>query len=128
MEEVGLDTGFFVRVLEGDRRATAVWEKIIKGEVRATTSSLTIFELKRLFHKLGRITEWDSIRKAILLNCKVAQVDISIAEEGASISHGTGLPAIDALIYASTKHADEFYTTDESFSVLNKKKPKIMFL
>ena len=105
-----------------------VWDKVVKGEIEAITSSLVLFELKRLFHKLGRIPKWDDVKEAIILNCEVAPVDIRIAEEGASISYGTGLPAVDTLIYTSLRRADKFYTTDSSFKVLKREKPRIIFL
>ncbi len=128
MEVIGLDTGFFVKVLEENEQAVDVWDKVVKGEIGAITSSLVLFELKRLFHKLGRIPEWNDVREAIILNCEVVPVDVGVAEEGASISHGTGLPAVDALIYTSIRRADKFYTTDGSFEVLKRKKPRIIFL
>ena len=95
---------------------------------KLVSRSLVLFELKRLFHKLGRIPEWNDVREAIILNCEVVPVDVGVAEEGASISHGTGLPAVDALIYTSIRRADKFYTTDGSFEVLKRKKPRIIFL
>lgn len=128
MESVGLDTGFFIKVFEGDPRAVQVWEKVINGELKAFTSSLVLFELKRLFHKLGRIEEFGAVREAIFLNCEIVSVDPNVAESGADISHGTGLPSVDALIYASVGKADRFYTTDRSFEVLGKKKPRIVVL
>lgn len=129
MESVGLDTGFFIKVFEENEEAVQVWERIINGELRALTSSLVLFELRRLFHKLGRIEEFGDVREAILLNCEIVPVDPEVAESGADISHGTGLPAVDALIYASVRKADRFYTTDGSFEVLGrKKKPRIVIL
>ncbi len=128
MEIVGLDTGFFIRVLERNERAVDVWNRVLRGEIRATTSSLVLFELKRLFHKFGKIAEWEDVKEAITLNCEVVPIDVHIAEEGASISYGTGLPAVDTLIYTSVKSADKFYTTDGSFKVLKQKRPRIILL
>ncbi len=128
MERVGLDTGFFIKVFEGEEEAVRVWSSVVEGELKAVTSSLVLFELKRLFHRLGKIERWDDVREAILLNCEVVSVDVEVAQEGASVSHGTGLPAVDALIYVSVKPADRFYTTDGSFEVVKKKKPKVVIL
>jgi len=126
MERVGLDTGFFIRLFEGNEGAVKVWEKIVDGELVAITSSLVLFELKRIFHKLGKIEEWDSVREAVFLNCEIVPVDVDVAEKGADISHGTGLPAVDALIYTCVKDTDKFYTTDGSFEVLmGKRRPLI---
>ena len=126
MEIVGLDTGFFIKVFEGEEESVRIWNSVVEGELKAITSSLVLFELKRLFHRLGKIERWDEVREAILLNCEVVSVDVEVAQEGASVSHGTGLPAIDALIYVSVKPADRFYTADGSFEAVKKKKPKVV--
>ena len=97
--------------MEGDKEAIGVWEKILEGNFKALTSSLVLFELRGIFLKLGR---------------SVVPVDIDVAEEGASLSYGTGLTATDALIYSCVSDADRFYTTDGSFEVLKKKKPRIV--
>ncbi len=129
METVGLDTGFFIRLLEGNEEAVRVWERVIDGELKAITSTLVLFELKKILLRFGKSEKWSDVKNAIVLNCEVVPIDIGIAEEGASVSHGTGLPAMDALIYTCIKHADRFYTTDGSFEVLKrKKKPAIKIL
>ena len=92
MESVGLDTGFFIGVFEGNVKAVRIWEKIVSGELKAITSSLVLFELKRLFHKLGRAKEWNGISEAILLNCEVVSVNPHVAESGADISTERGFP------------------------------------
>ena len=126
MELIGLDTGFFLKLPEGEKEVVEVWEKVIDGKLKAKTSSLVLFELKRILLKLGKSEIWNDIKEAIVLNCDVVSVDLSIAEKGASVSYGTGLPAMDSLIYTCVSDVDVFYTTDGSFKVLSKKKkPKI---
>ena len=126
---IGLDTGFFLKLLEGNEEAVEVWEKVVDGQLKAKASSLVLFELKRILLKLGKSEVWNDIKEAIVLNCDVISVNLSIAEKGASVSYGTGLPAMDSLIYTCVSDADVFYTTDGSFKVLNKeKKPKIRIL
>ena len=119
---IGLDTGFFLKLLERNEEAVEVWEKVIDGHLKAKTSSLVLFELKRILLKLGKSEIWNDIKEAIVMNCDVVSVDLSIAEKGASVSYGTGLPAMDSLIYTCVSDVDVFYTTDSSFKVLNKKK------
>ena len=102
MELIRLGTGFFLKLLEGDKEVVEVWKKVIDGKLKAKTSSLVLFELKRILLKLGKSEIWNDFKEAILLNCDVVSVDISI---------------------------DVFYTTDDSFKVLSKKrKPKIRIL
>ena len=129
MKLVGLDTGYFLKLFEGNSEAVEVWERVIEGELRAKTSALVLFELKRILLKLGKSEVWSEVKEAITLNCDVVHVNEEIAEKGASVSHGTGLPAMDSLIYTCVSDADVFYTTDGSFSVLSKKnKPQIRIL
>ena len=45
---IGLDTGFFVELLRGNREAVAVWKSLIAGEAEGVVSCLTLFELERL--------------------------------------------------------------------------------
>jgi len=127
-ETVGLDTGFFIKLLEGNEEAAEVWERVIDGELKATTSTLVLFELRRIFLKLGKSDRWDDVKSAIVLNCEVVPIDIKVAEEGASVSHGTGLPAMDTLIYTCVRDTDRFYTTDSSFEILKRKKPRIVIM
>ena len=129
MKVVGLDTGFFLKLLEGNPEAVEVWEKIINGDIKARTSALVIFELKRIFLKLGKTQIWNDIREAILLNCEIIPINTEVAEKAASISYGNSLPAVDALIYTSVGNVDIFYTTDGSFKTLsNRRKPIIKIL
>ncbi|GAB6064927.1 type II toxin-antitoxin system VapC family toxin [Aquifex pyrophilus] len=126
---VGLDTGFFIKLLEGNEEVAEVWEKITEGQLKAKTSALVLFELKRILLKLGKSEVWEDIKEAIALNCEIVSVDLDVVERGASVSYGTGLPAFDAIIYTSVSDVDVFYTTDSSFKVLSKKKkPKIRII
>jgi len=129
VELVGLDTGFFLKLLEGHEEATDVWERVIEGQLKAKTSSLVLFELKRILLKLGKSELWNDVKEAIILNCDVVSVDMAIAERGVSVSYGTRLPAMDSLIYACIDDVNVFYTADSSFEVLSKrKKPRIKIL
>lgn len=129
MKLVGLDTGYFLKLFEGNSEAVEVWERVIEGELRAKTSALVLFELKRILLKLGKSEVWGEVKEAITWNCDVVYVNEEIAEKGASVSYGTGLPAMDSLIYTCVSDADVFYTTDGGFSVLSKKnKPQIRIL
>ena len=47
---IGLDTGYFLRLLKGDAEASRIWTAIIDGE-EAAVSCLTLFELARLARK-----------------------------------------------------------------------------
>lgn len=80
---------------------------------------LTLFELERLGLR-GAIERRaaDTLREAIPALCRLQWLDeIEALSQAASIGHGTGLPAVDALILTSLLRAGAtvVYTTDEDF-------------
>lgn len=128
---IGLDTGFFIELLKGNLKAVEVWQDIINGD-DCVTSCLTLFELKRLSLK-GRLNpdDSDALIEAIMAISKVIWLDnLKIHESAASLSHGTGIPAIDSLILASFLISDvkTVYTTDSHFESYKKKEVEIVTL
>jgi predicted nucleic acid-binding protein len=125
---VGLDTGFFIKFLGNNKEAVQVWRGIVEGE-EAIVSCLSIFELKRLSLK-GVVDDEtaDTLVEAIRSICKVVWLDGDEALlMGANLSHGLGIPAVDALILAGflMSNANTIYTTDSHFEVFRKKGIKI---
>ena len=129
MGKVGLDTGFFLELLKGNRVAVNLWERIVSGDLQAVTSVLVFFELRRLTLR-GMIERdvWEKLEEAIFLNCEVVSLSRELAVEAANVSYGTGLPAVDALIYTACKGCCEFYTTDSHFEALKERKPRVILL
>ena len=128
---IGLDTGFFIRLLENKKEAVRIWERIIDGE-ESSVSCLTIFELKRLSLKKAIDKETISILiDTILSICKVTWIDgKEILLMGANLSHGLGIPAVDALILAGflVLNVTTVYTTDSHLELFYKKGIKILKL
>ena len=97
----GLDTGFFVRLLEGHTEAVRVWRAILAGEPSAV-SCLTLFELRRMAAR--GIIDPETIRELVDGVERVALISWidsrDILREGADISRRYGIPAFDALILA----------------------------
>ncbi len=129
---IGLDTGFFIEVLRGNRKAVDVWKRILDGKENACTSCLTIFELSRLSMKgvIGKM-ETDVTIRAITAATKVIWIDSERLLRSASrISHGAGIPAIDSLILASLleEGANTIYSTDSHFSLYRKRGLKVVIL
>jgi predicted nucleic acid-binding protein len=128
---IGLDTGFFIRLLENKKEAVRIWQGIVEGE-EPSVSCLTIFELKRLSLKKAIDEETtDLLIDAILSLCKVAWIDgKEVLLMGANLSHGLGIPAVDALILAGflVLNVDTIYTTDSHLELFHKKDIKILKL
>jgi len=129
---VGFDTGYFVRLLEGNETAVNVWQDLTEGNIDAVVSPLTFFELKRLGLK-GEIndTALGTLFEAIEGICHIVWLkDTGIFTSSAHISHGTGIPAVDSIILASclAVNAEKIYTTDSHFKAYKKKSISIIEL
>ncbi|MCU0578511.1 MAG: type II toxin-antitoxin system VapC family toxin [Desulfobacterota bacterium] len=127
----GLDTGFFVKLLQGDSRTVTLFAQM-EPDADLCLSSLTIFELKRLGLKgaldLEALTK---LIETIMDLCHISWLDsVEIHTAAAGLSHGLGLPALDALILAGLlKNGSELiYTTDAHFEKYHKKGVRIVKL
>ncbi len=126
---IGLDTGYFVRLLQGHAEATEIWSKVMEGE-DATVSCLTLFELARLARR-GAITAEaeDTLREGISALCNLSWLNSQDnLLSGANLSHGLGIPAVDALILAAFLSTDAtvIYTTDSHLEAYKKKGVRII--
>jgi predicted nucleic acid-binding protein len=128
---IGLDTGFFIRLLENKEEAVRIWKRIVEGE-QSSVSCLTIFELKRLLLKKAIDEETTGLLiDAIFSICQVTWIDEKeILLMGANLSHGLGIPAVDALILAGflALNTNTIYTTDSHLELFHKKGIKILKL
>ena len=116
---LGFDTGFFVRLIEGDARAAEAWADVRAGRAQGVVSCLSLFELGRL--GLRTVVPPDAARAlvdAVPVVCHTVWID---AEHGAALlsravglGHGNGLAMADAIILASLLDASAgtVYTTD----------------
>jgi predicted nucleic acid-binding protein len=128
---IGLDTGFFIRLLENKKEAVRIWQGIVEGE-ESSVSCLTIFELKRLSMKKAIDEETTGLLiDAILSICEVTWIEgKEILLMGANLSHGLGIPAVDALILAGflMLNVNTIYTTDSHLELFYKKGIKTLKL
>jgi predicted nucleic acid-binding protein len=107
---VGADTGFFFALSEGHALAAKVFR-----EEDIAMSVLSRFELLRI--SLRRGIPWEDIGGSLAMSATLVEVTGEAADEAARISHGTGMPALDALILAGLVEAGcrKIYTKDEHF-------------
>ncbi|RME01866.1 MAG: type II toxin-antitoxin system VapC family toxin [Calditrichaeota bacterium] len=122
---IGLDTGFFIRLLQGNDLAKEVWESVIHKKEEAVVSCLTLYELERLGLKAMIEKEATQVViEAIKENCKLIWVDDhEVILQGSRLSHGLGLPALSALILAGflVNNIKRVYTTDKNMLGYRKK-------
>ncbi len=121
---IGIDTGFFFALQYGNEKAVEVWKNS-----HLAVSVLVLYELqKQLLKRESKKWKWlvEEIKKATL----VVKIVEDIAQKAAHISHGTGIPALDALILASLLHVGckTIYTTDKHLEMYAKKGIKIVNL
>lgn len=115
----GFDTGFFVRLLQADPRAVAVWADVRAGRAVGAASCLTLFELDRLgLRGVVERGQAEALVDALPQACRIVWLD---AAEGADrlrravrLGHGNGLAMADAVILQSLLDAGAatVYTTD----------------
>jgi predicted nucleic acid-binding protein len=127
----GLDTGFFVKLLQGDRKATEFFERI-DDDIDLCVSCLTIFELKRLSLK-GALEE-DAVTELIDNIMSLSHIswldNVEIHKVAAGLSHGLGIPAVDSLILAGflSNGSQTIYTTDSHMERYVKKGVQVIKL
>lgn len=118
---IGFDTGYFIELLKGNKDAINIW-KSLEEENDGIVSCLTFFELERLGLK-GAIKDIETLIESIKVVCRVIWFDFEILSSGAKLSHGIGIPSIDALILSSllNNNVNVIYTTDKHLSKYSRK-------
>ena len=129
---IGLDTGFFIKLLEGDVAAIDVWNILLDDEEDAVVSCLTLFELNKLSLK-GKIEKdaADVLSDAIQTICLISWLDNNqIVSLGAKLSYSLGMHTTDALILSGfvTAGVNTIYTTDSDLEMSRKKGVKVVNL
>jgi predicted nucleic acid-binding protein len=120
---IGLDTGFFLELVNGNNEATRLWESCLDDQVDFAVSALSLFEVERLGLK-GKLKNVEAVLNAINDVTSVVWLDQEILSKAARLSHGLGIPAVDSLILASLVSVDcsEIYTTDSHLEAYDNNK------
>ena len=128
---IGLDTGFFFKLLKGNHQVTEIFEEL-DDDTDLCVSCLTIFELKRL--SLKGALEQDAVNNLIdniMSLCHISWLNnIEIHDVAAGLSHGLGTPAVDSLILAGfvLNGSEIIYTTDSHMEKYVKKGVQVIKL
>jgi predicted nucleic acid-binding protein len=120
---IGIDTGFFFALREGDRQAIQIFR-----ESEIAISVLTLFELRRLALRKG--IPWGDFGAPLEKIAMVAEISRDVADPAAIVSYNAGLPAIDAMIIASLQAlgCEKIYTRDRHFTNYHSKEVEIILL
>ncbi len=110
---IGLDTGFFLALLQDNQEAVEAWKAGLDDRVELVVSAISLFEIERLGLK-GAIREAQALVEAIDAATLVVWPSREILGRAARLSHGNKIPAIDSIILASLlcQGATTIYTTD----------------
>jgi predicted nucleic acid-binding protein len=123
---IGLDTGFFLELLKGNRVAVEVWKTGINNDADLAVSCLSLFEIERLGLK-GQLRNSEVVIESVMGMCDVVWLSSEALSHGARLSHGLGVPALDALILASLLSLDctEILTTDSDLEAYQSNKVRV---
>jgi predicted nucleic acid-binding protein len=123
---IGLDTGFFIELMNGNEEVISLWKSGLDDEVEFAVSALSLFEIERLGLK-GKLKRSDAVLDAINGVTSVVWLDSEILSRAAGLSHGLGIPAMDSLILSSliTNGCTEIYTTDSHLQAYQSNKVMI---
>jgi predicted nucleic acid-binding protein len=121
---IGVDTGFFYSLEELHPIAVDTWEN-----KKIMTCSIVLYEIQKKLLK-GEFDSWKSIVDDIEKAVEIVSITPQIAKNASHISHGTGMPGLDALILSALLDANcsEIYTMDPHFELYKKKGIKIINL
>jgi predicted nucleic acid-binding protein len=120
----GIDTSFFYALAAGNAVAVEAWENR-----DLLTSALCFYELKKKLLQ-GDLKAWPTVLEDIARAVEVVAVTATVALKAGLITHGTGMPAFDAIIVGSFEEAGcaEILTLDHHFKLYSKKGLKITLL
>lgn len=121
--KIGCDTGFFVKLLDGDTKALDVWTAVVNNDYQCVVSCVTLFEL----HRLALLEKIDLQGAKIMLGaisgvCKVLWCDSQEKLMMASkLSVDTSLSIIQSVIAMSFlfSKVTTIYTTDMAIKSLD---------
>ncbi len=116
---VGLDTGYFVGMMLGDKGIIKHWEGLKTGEVIPLVSVLTLGEILYLAIRSGKPRQGRNMIEGIEKASMIIDVNKQIAERAASLKGGHGIPYVDSIIIASFLENDckEIHTKDRKHFV-----------
>ena len=98
---VGLDTGYFVGMIQGEDDIIKHWKNLKAHGVMPYVSVLTLGELLYLTIRLGKPEHGRKMVEGIAKTANVLDVNRQIVERAAALKGGRGIPYIDSLIIAS---------------------------
>lgn len=126
---VGLDTGYFVGMIQGEQNIIKHWEDLKAHDAIPYVSVLTLGELLYLTIRVGKPEHGRRMVEGIVKTANIVNVNRQIVERAAALKGGRGIPYIDSLIIASflENGCKEIHTKDrQHFGEVKNKGLKII--
>ncbi len=127
---IGLDTGFFVALMQKEKEAVRFWKDLSLSEIPPVVSILTIGELLYVSFRLNQPDLGKQLAENIFVAANVVPVEREVAEKAAGLKASIGIPYVDSLILATfvISRCKEIHTTDKNhFSRINIKGMRLVF-
>ncbi len=126
---VGLDTGYFMGMMTGDKGIIKHWEDLKGEEAAPCVSVLTLGEILYLTIRIGKPQYGKKMVEGIEKTCTVLDVNKTVVERAAALKGGHGTPYIDSIIIASflENGCGEIHTKDRKhFGSVKDKRTKVV--
>ncbi len=129
---IGLDSGFFIKLYQGDEEVVALWEKLTEKDEELVACVLSGYEFFRVLMRRGEPMKeledfWQTMERA----CEVIPVNGKTVREAARLESTYHLGGLDSLILAVLLGSGcrEIFTTDSRWKPISRsKKVKIRIL
>jgi predicted nucleic acid-binding protein len=97
------DSWFFIKFMEKDSKAIALWEDIKYGKGRLAVPSVVITEIVKKFLTRGLNKELDMLILGLNSSEKIFIIDLTreIAEEAGKLGYSFNVPTIDSIVLAT---------------------------
>ncbi len=130
--KIGLDTGFFIYLYQGNEEIVALWEKMMEQDEDLVTCVLSGYEFYRVLLRHGEaMKELEEFWQAIEAACDVKPVQGDSIKRAAKLENTYHLGGLDSLILAVLLESGcrEILTTDSKWkSISRSKKVKVKIL
>ncbi|OPY60028.1 MAG: tRNA(fMet)-specific endonuclease VapC [Syntrophorhabdaceae bacterium PtaU1.Bin034] len=113
---VGLDTGYFVGIIQGEKNIIDHWKTLRENEIMPYVSVLTLGEILYLTIRVGKPDQGRKMIEGIEKTSVIIDVDKKIVERAASLKGGSGIPYVDSIVIASflENGCKELHTKDRN--------------
>ncbi|OQC48278.1 MAG: PIN domain protein [Deltaproteobacteria bacterium ADurb.Bin026] len=98
---VGLDTGYFLGLIQGDTNIVKHWEGLKAQEIVPYVSVLTLGEILYLTIRIGKPEQGRRMTEGIEKTSSIVDMNKQIVERAAALKAGRGIPYVDSVIIAS---------------------------